>query len=360
MKPGRIISAIAALLMLAWTASAAPDVYDGIVEITPRVYDFGDVSVDAGPLSCSFTVKNISEGAVAILQVGKTCGCTDVSWTREPLRSGESGKINVTYSNEDGPMPFEKSLNVYISGVSHPIILKIRGVVHEKKKPLAEVYPVRRGAMGLKSDSLFVGNLEQGRTISQSAKIANLSKSPLKISFTDTDPHVKISSDPATIPPGATATLTVSVASDRALWGRNVYTAVPVVNGKAGEPLRFYAVTKENFSTWTDAERGKGSVPMFDGSTVEFGKVKKGGILTLSFKYTNKGKSAFHIYKTDSDFPVLEVDAPDTKAAEKGLVTVRMDSSKIGTGIVTLRFTLITNSPLRPVITLFAAGEILP
>ena len=45
-----------------------------------------------------------------------------------------------------------KTLTVYIAGVSKPVILRLRGIVHEKKKSVAELYGAEKlGAMGLKS-----------------------------------------------------------------------------------------------------------------------------------------------------------------------------------------------------------------
>ena len=151
------------------TMAVAPD--DGtedaaqvgeVVEFDKTVHDFGDISMDDGPLTCVFTVKNIGKEPIAIYEVVTSCGCTDAQWTREPLQPGKTGTISATYKNEDGPVPFDKTLTVYIAGVSKPIILRLRGVVHEKKKPLSELYgAVKLGSMGLKSLNYKVSNVLQ-------------------------------------------------------------------------------------------------------------------------------------------------------------------------------------------------------
>ena len=56
-----------------------------IVEFDKTIHNFGDVMLSDGPLSCSFTMKNISEKPVVIYSVVTSCGCTDVEWTREPI-----------------------------------------------------------------------------------------------------------------------------------------------------------------------------------------------------------------------------------------------------------------------------------
>ena len=96
------------------------------------VHDFGKVSEKDGPLSCTFTFNNNSDEPVSILAVISSCGCTDISWTRETIAPGSKGTVTATYSNDEGPYPFDKVLRVYTSSEKKPIILHIKGVVTKK------------------------------------------------------------------------------------------------------------------------------------------------------------------------------------------------------------------------------------
>lgn len=93
------------------------------------VHDFGRISKDAGEQSCIFTLTNSGEEDVCILAVTTTCGCTKVKWTREMIKPGATGTVSVSYANDEGPYPFDKTLNVYIAGEKKPVVLHIRGVV---------------------------------------------------------------------------------------------------------------------------------------------------------------------------------------------------------------------------------------
>ena len=124
------------------------------IEIDRTVHNFGDIILNSGPVSCTFTLKNVGTKPAVIYNVSSSCGCTDVTWTKEPLMPGKTGKVSVTYSNDEGAYPFDKSLTVYISDIKKPVILKVRGVSVAKKKPLAESYPVHFGVLGLK-DKVF-------------------------------------------------------------------------------------------------------------------------------------------------------------------------------------------------------------
>ena len=104
------------------------------LEFDKTVHDFGEISVKDGPVSCEFTVTNVSDAPVTIFAVVSSCGCTNVQWTRTAIEPGATGSIKATYSNDDGPYPFDKSLSVYVSDSKRPTTLHIRGVVTNKKK----------------------------------------------------------------------------------------------------------------------------------------------------------------------------------------------------------------------------------
>ena len=132
----KIIIAIS-IFIVSISALAQEQLGNGMV-IDKLIHDFGDILLEKGPVSCTFTIQNKGSKASVIYNVASSCGCTDVKWTREPIRPGEKGTISVTYSNDEGAYPFDKNLTVYISDISKPIILKIRGISHEKKKSLEE------------------------------------------------------------------------------------------------------------------------------------------------------------------------------------------------------------------------------
>ena len=104
----------------------------GKAEFDRTAHDFGSISIKDGPQTCVFSVTNKGEEPLTILSVIPSCGCTEVSWTRESLASGQTGSISVTYKNEDGPYPFDKTVIVYLSGIKKPVILHLRGLVKKQ------------------------------------------------------------------------------------------------------------------------------------------------------------------------------------------------------------------------------------
>lgn len=360
----RIYTILAALTLVFTSAAAQEKLADGL-EIDKTVHNFGDILLGSGPVSCTFTLKNTGSKPAVIYNVTTTCGCTDVDWTKEPIRPGKEGKISVTYSNDEGPYPFDKSLTVYLSDVKKPVILKLRGVSMEKKKPLEEIYPVHYGSLGIRNGVNKCGNLEQGGRKSEAVMVANLSDKPLPVSFKDMSPNLEVKVTPNPIPAHSTAEMTFTVTADRALWGKNMYWATPVVDGKTykngdGESrLGFWAFTKENFNSLTEEERAKGPRPMFKESTFSFGKVKKGTTVHASYTFRNDGKTPFRVYRVNADACCWShSDIPVAAPGEEVTFRVHVDTEDMPAGEVLVIVTLTTNSPLRPIVNLFVAGYI--
>lgn len=355
----RISTILIALSLLISSAAMAQNSFGDIVSFNETVHNFGEVQLAEGPVSCTFTVTNISDKPLAILSVVSSCGCTDVDWTKAPIAAGKTGTISATYSNDEGAYPFDKTLTAYFSGMNKPVILRLRGVSVQKKETIEKAYPIHLGSFALKETELKCGNLEQGGNMYEEVLVANIGKNPLKVDFKDVDPDLEIKVSPNPIPAGATARLQFTVKANRNRWGKNWYYATPVVGGKAQKKLAIWAVTKENFSGMTKAEKDNASRPMFESSTYNFGTVKAGKKVEASFTVSNKGKSEFKVYKVDSDTKGVTNGAfPVVKAGGKATWNATLDTTGLPKGEALIVLTLITNSPNRPLVTLFLTGMI--
>ncbi len=339
------------------------------IELDSDCHDFGDILLGSGPVSCSFSVKNVGKEPVAIYSVVSSCGCTDVEWTKAPIKPGETGKISATYSNNEAPLPFDKNLTAYFSDTKKPVILRLRGVCHEKKLSQAELFPERFGDIGFRKLDIKCGNILQGESRSDKFTAANLGKKPVKLTFTEVSDGLSLKVSPEVIPAGGEAEVSYTVKSSRERWGKNYYYAVPVVNGvesfrlaglpdgvKAGK-LRIYAFTTDNFNSLSESEKSDGARPKFTTSTYSFGKMKAGRTIDAEFTFTNEGKRCLQVYKCDTDAPRYSHGTiqPVTPGQE-GKVRVHVDTSMLPKGETLIIVTLTTNSPLRPVVNLFISG----
>ena len=129
----KILFILSAMLLAGMSASAQKD-FGGVVRFDRTVHDFGKVDTRDGAVNCSFNVTNISEAPLTIFAVTTTCGCTSAAWTRSDIAPGADGRIDVTFTNDEGPYPFDKTLTVYLSGYEKPIILHVKGTAFDGRK----------------------------------------------------------------------------------------------------------------------------------------------------------------------------------------------------------------------------------
>ncbi len=349
------------LAILSCTFAAYPQNSGNALKFKDTVVDFGQVLMSDGPVSCTFEGTNVSGSDISILSVSTSCGCTNVKWSHEAIRPGGKALITATYTNDEGPYPFDKTITVKIAGQNRPVILHMRGISQKELKADKDIYTnVFGGAIGLESTDMKCGNLEQGGVRSEQFTVANLSDRSVRLTFTDVSDGLKLESKPATVPAGAHATVYYTISSRDGVWGYNHYEATPVINGvSSGKPFRIKAFTADNFSSLTREQKAQGSRPVFDESTFSFGHRKQGAKINAAFTFSNKGKQDFIVYKADSDFAgAIPSAIPEVAPGKEGKFTVSLDTAGLPKGEALVMITLTTNSPLRPVVTLFLAGII--
>jgi hypothetical protein len=349
-----------ALVILCFLAAShinAQEKIDNNIEIDKLVHNFGDIAIDMGPVSCEFKIKNIGNKPTVIYNVVTSCGCTKAEWTKEPIKPGETGKVTVVYKNEDGPYPFDKNITLYISDIQKPVILKIRGVAIETMKSISELYPIHYGPLGLKSSTIECGYLEQKKTKTETVLIANISKEPIDVNFTNLSKNLSVSIHPNPIPGESTAEMQLSITANKDKWGKNEYKFTPVINQKAHNNITANAFTKANFDDLTEDEKEKAAMPQFDGSTFSFGQVEVGRVITATFTFKNMGNTPFCVYKVDIDAcSYSHSDIPVAAPGEEVSFRVHLDTKDFPKGDCFKIVSLTTNSPFRPIVNLFIAG----
>jgi len=351
------LSALISLLFTTDTYSQVP-----VVEFDKMVHDFGDIMLKSGKHTHTFNFKNISKQPVVIQTVISSCGCTQPEWTKSPVMPGGSGKIKITFLNDQGPYPFDKSVTVYVSGVARPIVLRIKGVVHDKSKTLKELYPDRFAEAGLRSSVVDLDNIAQGDARSEIIEVANLSQKDIEVGFVPLSKGLNVIVNPSKIRPGAKSQVQITLnTKDEVNWGDTEYNAKVFVNGKevTGKLLRVFTNIRDNFADLSKEDLENAPLPMAGNSSFDFGKVKAGTEVTTSFKIRNLGKRDLLIHKVDTgDKKVTAKFVKKIASGEAGNVDIKINTAD-EFGEKGYILTLITNSPSRPLVNLVITGNVI-
>ena len=98
-------------------------------------HDFGTISAEE-PVKCVFTFSNTGDAPLIIHQAIATCGCTVPNYSKDPVKPGEKGQIEVTYNGRASGMGrFMKGITVRSNAKTNPVIrLSIEGEVEQKSQ----------------------------------------------------------------------------------------------------------------------------------------------------------------------------------------------------------------------------------
>lgn len=95
------------------------------VKVSSMQLDFG--SFDWEDIQTStFLLQNTGQNPLIVQDITTSCGCTTVEYSKEPVPSGKSLDIKVTYK-ADHPEHFNKTITVYCNAGDSPLRLKIQG-----------------------------------------------------------------------------------------------------------------------------------------------------------------------------------------------------------------------------------------
>jgi hypothetical protein len=327
------------------------------------VHDFGDFLLTDGKKSCTFTYTNKGSKPIVIQTIIASCGCTEPKWDKAPIMPGKSGSITVTYLNDQGPYPFDKTMAIYSTATDRPITLRIRGVVHEKAKSLSELFPYAFGSLRMRSVLYQVGQIAQGEIKSDSTQVVNNGRSAIELGFTNVSKGLIVTASPKRLKAGERGYIryTVDTRLQRE-WGTITYTAQPTINGKAegNLPLQFTADIRDNFKNLTREQLADAPILLAEQTSVRAENVKRGSKIEKSFSITNKGKRPIVLHKATPSNEYTSVNMPQEIAPGKSAtVTITVESAKINGEFVT-GATFVTNVPSRPIFALMVTGNVVP
>ena len=92
--------------------------------------DYGKVSKDEDSGLRVFEFTNTGTAPLVITNAQSSCGCTVPSFSKEPIAPGKSGKIEVKYNMNPGPI--RKTITVETNAINAEegrVVLKIKGEV---------------------------------------------------------------------------------------------------------------------------------------------------------------------------------------------------------------------------------------
>ncbi|MBO5798725.1 MAG: DUF1573 domain-containing protein [Paludibacteraceae bacterium] len=320
-------------------------------------HDFGTFPEEKGKVSCVFSFKNTGKADLVLNKVRASCGCTTPQWTKTPVAPGDTGIVTVTYNASGRPGPFTKTITVTSNAGDQR--LSIKGEVIPKAKKVEDEYPIEMGGLRIKSQNVYMKNIEYPTNKSNRLMMVNNGKEDIKVSFKNVPSHIEVKASPESLKPGEKGTIDIVFNSkDANDWGAVLNQFNVVENGTVIEkPIKVHANVIENFAKLTpDA---KANAPVLKvGNTVNVGEVKAKGKKTVKFSVSNEGKTDLIIRKASSNDENIKVEAPSKaiKPGKKGDIKITIANKEAGK--LNSRVTIISNDPSNSMKVISLTGDV--
>jgi hypothetical protein len=83
-----------------------------VMTFATKDHDFGTIEADS-KVNYSFTFKNTGQADLIISRAVGSCGCTIPEYPKDPIKAGESGKIDVSFNSANKHGNQQKSVTIY-------------------------------------------------------------------------------------------------------------------------------------------------------------------------------------------------------------------------------------------------------
>lgn len=253
-----------------------------------KEFDFGTIDELAGSVSHRFMFTNSSNNPLIVTSVHTSCGCTSPAWSKEPVKAGAKGYIDVNFDPRGRIGAFTKSIIVTTS-TQESITLYINGTVAERPAQVAAEYPYSLFDLRLKNTTVNFGNIPSTSTAEQTIEVFNPSKANLVLESGNNPSYITIEAKPKILKPGQKGTIKVKFnAQESRQWDYVLLPAELTVNTYP-QKINIKAIITEVFT-----QKQKDNPPQLtleNGNTIDFGTIEKDGIALKKLKISNTGKS---------------------------------------------------------------------
>ena len=212
-------------LLSAQTDKAMVDANAPQIVFQSTVHDFGAIPYN-GNATYEYEFTNKGKTPLVVSNCKKGCGCTSVSWTKEPVAPGQKGKVVATY-NSNNLGYFNKGVVVYSNATVPVVNLRLIGQVTEPDIVAQNNFPVDGPTMIFEKNTYDLGKIKKGSLPVCEIKFNNTGKSDLQVINTIRNDGIKdIDINRQTINPGKSGSVKV--------------TCMPGASGKFETKVFFY------------------------------------------------------------------------------------------------------------------------
>ncbi|MCG8384838.1 MAG: DUF1573 domain-containing protein [Cytophagales bacterium] len=304
------------------------------IQFNETTFDFGNIKEGDGPVTHEFSFINRGQDPVTITGVRASCGCTTPAWTKEPVAPGQPGMVQARYNPKGRPGAFNKSLTVSLDSSTEPVRLYIKGYVEPKSKTLQEDLPTAMGGLRLKYRSFNFGKVQAtDKPAVKEFEVYNDTEQDIEFLDSLLGPaHIQFEFDPQALAPQQRGVIRVTyhakMLNDLGFMNHNMAFYTNEAGEDNQKSVSVYATVEEYFPPMTQAELAEAPKMEIKEAIYDFGRIKRGEVVSNSFELTNTGQNPLEIrtHKTNCSCIKAEVSGKTIRQGETATVEVTFDA----------------------------------
>jgi Protein of unknown function (DUF1573) len=319
-----------------------------------KIHDFGEIAEEGGTADFEFTFINNSGRAIKILSVQASCGCTTPGWTQQPVASGKSGFVKVSFDPRGRPGYFSKSLTATTDFDANPILLQIKGQVKSGTiEESAKNFPATNGNLRFKFNSFNLGRIYLNKEAqAKEFSIYNGGDKAIHFDKAITGGQVKVQL-PETINPKEERKIRISFdAKGRGEYGF-ITTNIEILTDDVDQPKKsfpVYATVEEYFAPLTIEESKLAPLLFLDAVAIDMGRARQGTSLEKEVIIKNTGKKELSIRAMQPNCKCISIALSQNKIPSGGEGRLKIQLQSEGrTGTQQKAVTIYSNDPRNPV-----------
>lgn len=310
------------------------------------------------PVTLTYQFKNTGDKSLVVSNVTTSCGCTGVSWTREPIPAGGEGEVKAVFdAGELGH--FSKEVGVYCNASVQPIYLTFTGEVTTDAKTYAAEHLHRIGSIGIDKEEIAFDDVNKGERPTVELMVVNNSKGNYTPVLMHLPPYLEARAYPERLGKGKVGKIVVTLDSHKlpkfGITTSSVYLArFPGDKVSSENEIPVSAVLLPDFSKLTEEQRIHPPVIGVSETMLDFSGMSRKKKLHKDVQIINKGTSDLRIQDLQVFTIGLSVrlNKRVLKPGESTRMRVTLLTDNLPRVKGTPRILMITNDPKRPKISI--------
>ena len=302
------------------------------------------------PVTAVFTLKNSGDKPLLINRIKTTCGCTSVSFPKNPVTAGASFEVSVTYDAKQMGH-FYKQIGIF-SNAEEPTMLAIKGVVTAEPAGYSGNYPITLGTLSADRNDILFDNVNQGDMPIAEINIRNNGNETVRPVLMSLPNYLAAEVQPARIAPGRKGKVIIQLNSsllhDLGLTQTTVYLGLfPGDKISLEKAIAVSAIALPALGKLSDNQHQQVPKLRLSDGQLNLGRfqgaAKKRGFILL----TNKGNGTLTIHSLQMLTAGLEVSLAKTelKPGESTRLKITAEAGGLKNVKQQPRILMITNDP---------------